>query len=71
MALRSYSVLDILLPPITIIIQECSQALKTCKRLSSLSCGGVFNMLLVLSITFDIKIYGIVCVKLTHFSSGD
>ena len=31
--LRSYSVLDILLLPITIIMQECSQALKTCKRL--------------------------------------
>ena len=28
-----YSVLDILLPPIIIIMQECSQALKTCKRL--------------------------------------
>ena len=28
-------------------------------------------MLLVLSITFVIKIYGIVCVQLTHFSSGD
>ena len=33
MALRSYSVLDILLPPIIIIMQECSQALKSCKRL--------------------------------------
>ena len=33
MTLRSYSVLDILLPPIIIIMQECSQALKTCKRL--------------------------------------
>ena len=33
MALRSYSVLDILLPPIIIFIQECSQSLKTCKRL--------------------------------------
>ena len=28
-------------------------------------------MLLVLSITFVIKIYGVVCVQLTHFSSGD
>ena len=71
MALRSYSVLDILLPPIIIIIQECSQALKACKRLYSLSCGGVSNMLLVLSITFVIKIYGVVCVQLTHFSYGD
>ena len=71
MALRSYSVLDILLPPTIIIIQECSQALKTCKRLSSLSCGGVSNMLLVLSITSVVKIYGIVYVQLTHFSSGD
>ena len=33
MALESYSVLDILLPPIIIIMQEFSQALKTCKRL--------------------------------------
>ena len=29
------------------------------------------NMLLVLSITFVIKICGVVCVQLTHFSSGD
>ena len=28
-------------------------------------------MLLVLSITFAIEIYGVVCVQLTHFSSGD
>ena len=28
-------------------------------------------MLLVLSIKFVIKIYGVVCVQLTHFSSGD
>ena len=28
-------------------------------------------MLLVLSITFVILIYGVVCVQLTHFSSGD
>ena len=28
-----YSVLDILLHPIIIITQECSQVLKTCKRL--------------------------------------
>ena len=33
LALRPYSVLDILLPPIIIIMQEYSQALKTCKRL--------------------------------------
>ena len=44
----SYSVLDILLPSI-IIIQDCSWALATCKYSS---CGGVVNMLLVLSITF-------------------
>ena len=31
MTLRSYSVLDILLPPIIIMIQDCSQALSTCK----------------------------------------
>ena len=47
------------------------RALKTCKRLLSLSCGCVSNMLLVLSITNVIKIYGVVCVQLTHFSSGD
>ena len=28
-------------------------------------------MLLVLSTTFVIKMYGVVCVQLTHFSSGD
>ena len=49
MALRSYSVLDILLPTIIIIMQECSQALRMCKCLLSLSCGGVSNMLLFLS----------------------
>ena len=38
---------------------------------SLLSCGGVSNIRLVLSITFVIKIYGVVCVQLTHFSSGD
>ena len=50
--LRSYSVLYILLPTIIIIIQECSQALEICKCLWRLSCGGVPNMRLVLSITF-------------------
>ena len=70
LTLRSYSVLDILLPPIIIIMQECSKALKTCKRLQGLSSGGVSNMLL-LSITFVINIYGGVCVQLTHFISGD
>ena len=57
MALRSYSALDILLPTIIITIQECSQALKTCKCLWSLSCAGVPNMLLVLSITFHFHWY--------------
>ena len=57
MALRSYSALDILLPTIIIIIQECSQALKICKCLWSLSCVGVTNMLLVLSITFHFHLY--------------
>ena len=52
MALRSYSVLDILLPTIIIMMQDYSQALSTCKCLQSLSCGGMSNMLLVLSITF-------------------
>ena len=51
--------LDILLPTIIIIMQECSQALKipVCKCLWSLSCGGVSNMLLVLSITFHFHYY--------------
>ena len=63
MALRSYSVLDILLPTIIIIIQECSQALTICKCLWSLSCGGVPNMLLVLLITFHCHwyIWGCMC----------
>ena len=72
MALRSYSVLYILLPTIIILIQECSQALEICKCLWSLSCGGVPNMLLVLPITFHFHyIYGVVCVQLAHFSLGD
>ena len=34
------------------------------------SCGGVFNMLLVLLITFHFNtIYWVVCIQLTHFSS--
>ena len=63
MVLRSYSALYILLPTIIIIIQECSQALEICKCLWSLSCGGVPNMLLVLSITFHFHeyIWGCMC----------
>ena len=63
MALRSYSVLYILLPTIVIIIQKCSHALEICKCLWSLSCGGVPNMLLVLSITFHFHwyIWGCMC----------
>ena len=57
MALRSCSVLDILLPTIIIMRQECSQALKICKCLWSLSCEGVSNMILVLSITFHYHCY--------------
>ena len=57
MALRSYSVLYILLPTIIFIIQECSQALGICKCSLSLYCGGVPNMLLVLSITFHFHSY--------------
>ena len=52
-----------LLPTIIIIIQECSQALEIYKCLLSLSCGGVPNMLLVLSITFHFHqyIWGCMC----------
>ena len=57
MTLRSYSVLDKLLPTIIIMRQECSQALKICKCLWSVSCGGVSNMMLVLSITFHCHCY--------------
>ena len=49
MALRSYCVLDILLHSI-IIVQDYSQALNT--YVCRVSCGGVFNTLLVLSISF-------------------
>ena len=52
MALRPYSVMDILLPTIIIIVQECPHALKICECLWSLSYGGLSNMLLVLLITF-------------------
>ena len=63
MVLRSYSVLAILLPTIIIMRQECSQTLKICKCLCSLSCGGVSNMILVLSITFHCHCYiwGFMC----------
>ena len=63
MALRLYSVLDILLSTIIIIIQECSQVLKVSKCLWSLSCGGVSNMLLDLSVTFHFHYYiwGCIC----------
>ena len=57
MTLGSYSVLDILLPTIIIIMQECSQALKICKCLWSVSYGGVYNMMLILSITFHCHYY--------------
>ena len=55
---------DLLLPPIIIIImQDCSQALNTCKCLWSFTCGGVSNMLLVLSTTFHChyNIWGCMC----------
>ena len=63
MALSSYSVLNILLPPIIIIMQDCSQALNTSNCLSSLCRRGVSNMLLALSITFHChyKIWGCMC----------
>ena len=64
--LRSYSILDILLSSIIIITQARHW---THINVSSVSCGGVFNMLLVLSITlYFITIYGVVCVQLAHFS---
>ena len=61
MALRSYSVLVILLPSIIIIKQDYSQALNT--NVCRVSCGGVFNILLVLSITFHFhyNIWGCNC----------
>ena len=51
MALRSYSVLDILLPSIIIICKTTHMHwihINVCR----VSCGGMINMLLVLSITF-------------------
>ena len=51
MALRSCSVLDILLPSITTLCKTTHRHwiyINVCR----VSCGGVFNMLLVLSITF-------------------
>ena len=66
--IRSYSVLDILLPTIIIIMQECSLALKMFVELILWKCS---KMLLVLSITFVTTVYGIVCVQLAHFSLGD
>ena len=66
--IRSFSVLDILLPTIIIIMQECSHALKMLVELILWKCS---KMLLVLSITFVTTVYGIVCVQLAHFSLGD
>ena len=41
-------------------------------NVSRVSCGGAFNMLLVLLITFYfITIYGVVCVQLAHLSIDD
>ena len=61
MALRSYSVLYILLPSIIISIQDYSQVLNT--YVCGVSYGGVVNMLLVLSITFyfHYNIWGWMC----------
>ena len=62
MALRSYSVLDILLPSIIII---CKTAHKDWIHINvcRVSCGGVFNILLVLSIIFyfHYNIWGCMC----------
>ena len=62
MAVRSYSVLDILLPSIIIIMQDYWQALNT-YNVCRVSCGDVFNMLLVLSTIFyfHYNIWGFVC----------
>ena len=62
MAVRSYSVLDILLPSIIIIMQDYWQALNT-YNVCRVSCGGVFNMLLVLSTIFyfHYNIWGFGC----------
>ena len=62
MAFRSCSVLDILLPPIIIMMQDCPEALHTCKCLWSLSCGGASNMLRVISITFHCHYYMCGCM---------
>ena len=61
MALRSYSVLYILLPTIIIIIEECSQALEICKCLWNVSCGGVPNTLLSITFHFHKYIWGCMC----------
>ena len=63
MALRSYSALDISLPSVIIIMQDCSQTLNIYINVCRVSCGGVLNMLLVLSITFNFyyKLWGCLC----------
>ena len=68
MALWSYSGLDILLPRIIFILQDCSQVLNTCKCLYSLSGGSVSNVLLVPSITFHCHYYirGCMCSNLPY-----
>ena len=54
------------------MIQECSRALKICKCLWNLCCGGVSDMLLLLPITFHCHyfIWGCMC-STDHFSLGD
>ena len=62
MALRSYSVLDLLLPPLSSLCKTTVRHwihINVCR----VSCGCVFNILLVLSITFNChyNIWGCMC----------
>ena len=72
MALRSYSILDILLSSIIIITQDSSQALNTYKCLWSILWRCVWHAASPIDyLLFFITIYGVVYVQLAHLSIGD
>ena len=69
MAIRSYSALGMLLPPIIIMAHKYSHALNTINACWVYHVESVSKMGLVLSITF-FAIYGVACVELAHSSLG-
>ena len=70
MAIRSYSDLGMLLPPIIIMAHDHSHALNTINACWVYHVENVSKLGLVLSITF-IAIDGVACVELAHSSLAD